>query len=212
MVLLSGEDRHLKGRLPWLKTYEFSILWGLATDSLDQLGLVTGLANESIEPSATSLASALATFEPGYLQTQPSFSARRVDGESSHFWAQRQIKLTPHTREVDIIDLKVTGRSCLTNDQLLAEHQAHLKLLQQEFRQAQIMQNWRDSLATHHARTRWQLTHFQVTTSPGSYIRQLTQDIAHACGLPATTWRICRTQNGPFSSLDSEQLSNFSRL
>ncbi|MCD8507164.1 hypothetical protein LRY58_02585 [Candidatus Woesebacteria bacterium] len=95
LVVLTGEDRFQKSVYSkWPKVYEFSILWGLTTDTDDSLGLLTASpASWHKLPPTNHLAKQLQTLLPKFLGEQEqqvhAFSARRWQGQSSFDFARR---------------------------------------------------------------------------------------------------------------------------
>ncbi len=190
VVLLTGEDRFKKGaETAWNKTYEFSILWGVQTDSDDQLGLIQHLG---CIPTVAQVTTVLADFPTTYEQELHPFSARRFQGKSSFEWAKAGVELPVKVRTVTLEHLSITGSSELSATQVLLEHEALIKQISGDFRQETVIASWQ-CLQQHDS---FFITHHSVQVSTGTYIRQLVHDLAAACGFPATTYAITRTKNG----------------
>lgn len=203
VVLLSGDDRFAKGLLQWQKVYQFRILWGVATDSGDALGLITDTA----ESTCDELEQVLHSFPDTYAQRIPDFSARRVQGTSAFTHARAQQKITPQTRKVTISSISLDTQTYLSAATLQSEHQNRVAAVKGDFRQKEIVRSWQQL-----PQQEFVCTTHTVTTSPGCYIRQLTQDIARHKGVPACTWSITRKQNGPFIEKDCIELRELSDL
>lgn len=199
LVLLTGEDRFAKGEFSdWNKTYEFSVLWGVQTDSGDQMGLITRLGPTL--SSAEDLKSTLASFPVEYEQRIPDFSARRWNGASGFDAAKHQQEIEPKTRLVRIDGLALLGSEVLSREQIKSTQHSIVSAVTGDFRQADILGQWQQ---TEFIGDTFLITHHVVQTSPGTYIRQLVQDFAEQVGVCATTWAITRTQNGPYEKLDT---------
>ncbi len=235
IVILSGADRYAKGSFQnWQKTYQFSVLWGVETDSGDQLGKITKLENDVSEEVLTQLNQltqkievVIAAFPSKYQQVIPDFSARRLQGKSSFDLAREQATIPEKKRLVVLENFQVLETRKIFADEVLSQQQENIAKLAGDFRQAAVLQSWSESFATlsgtsksepaasfaTHSETdttqqaEFFITEFQVTTSPGTYIRQLVQDVARQVEIPATTWSIIRTQNGPFAKEDCLEIT-----
>lgn len=198
LVVLTGEDRYKKGSFEdWTKEYTFSILWGVQTDSGDRLGLIQQLNTK--RPHASSLSDICERFPTEYEQRIPDFSARRWKGGSAFDQGKLGVDLPVKTKRVTLSALSCTQVSEISKKDLLSEHALTVQEVQGNFRQTQIIENWQDTLKDLPESTTFLLSNHRVTTSVGTYIRQLTQDIAVQVGTSATTWEITRTRNGPYS-------------
>ena len=69
--------------VPWLvearKTYEFTIKWGVSTDTQDREG--KAIATSDVRPTSDAIRAALPDFIGDIQQVPPQFSAVKVDGE-----------------------------------------------------------------------------------------------------------------------------------
>ena len=201
LVVLTGEDRHIKGSLSdWKKTYQFEILWGVATDSGDGLGVIT--TTSSAIPQYESIQHVVESFPSEYEQLIPSFSARRFNGRSSFEWAREGIALPAKKRAVTLENFHCLGMQKLTNDEVITTHASNISAVHGPFRQVECLQSWQ---VLHNSTKSYLITSHQVTTSAGTYIRQLAQDLAHELDTSATTWKITRIQNGPFTESDCRE-------
>lgn len=209
VVVLTGEDRWGKSSFPeWRKTYHFSILWGISTDSHDRLGLITSASSEV--PNFQRVQEILRTFPLQYEQEVPAFSARRWKGGSSFDWAREGTPLEKKTRSVILENFSTLEGKVLSPAEVKALHQASLQAISGNFRQQAVIDSWNDHLA-------WResvffVTEHRVTVSSGTYIRQLVRDIAQELGYPATTWSITREKNGPYTQEDCTQFEELTQL
>jgi tRNA pseudouridine55 synthase len=209
LVILTGQDRFLKGHVSdWLKMYTFSILWGVRTDSFDRLGLI-----EYFQPSSVNLSilqQNLAHFPNQYEQTVPAFSALRSQGLSGHDIAKVGQIPPLKKRRVHIHNLTLVGSETLSAPALLTQLTQSVSQVRGNFRQSEVIASWDYQLANQHVE--FLLTHHSVITSPGTYIRQLVQDIARQAGLPAITWSITRTKNGPYDQTECVEVAELAEL
>lgn len=97
VLVLTGDDRFNKVTLAdEKKFYAFEILFGIATDTHDLLGLVTHNENHQLDNQEITqkLATALPAFLGKQQQKQPRFSAQRVNGKSGFDLAKKNISFT----------------------------------------------------------------------------------------------------------------------
>ncbi len=208
LVVLTGEDRFAKGSLQdWYKTYDFEILWGVQTDSGDTLG-IPKIGEILSFPSE--LETILQKFPQKYDQKIPSFSARRIDGQSSFDFAKNGQDFPTQTRTVSTALEKNFLQSSLPWSEVQNEVQRRCQQVQGNFRQTEIAHSWNELDVSE--QSTFSLTRHTVVASPRTYVRQLVQDMAELCGRPATTWSITRTKNGPYEHNDCVDLSELTDL
>lgn len=224
-VVLTGEDRFKKEAFAsWKKTYEFKIIWGVGTDTHDLLGLATN----GLDPQKnfTNLDVKIAQILPDFLgaQTQliPAFSAKRVDGQSYFDVAKEKsnqksgennltesqadnqtIKLN-HTQEITIYSLIQLENREIKAHEIRIQLSKALPQINNDFRQEDVKKKWLEWFQSlpQQENTILPSTTFQATTSKRTYIRGLVRDLSEKLGIPATTFHINRTSNGPYQIQD----------
>ncbi len=87
------------------KAYDFTIRWGVATDTLDSEGAVT--ATRDIRPTAAQITAALPAFTGAISQIPPAYSALKVDGARAYDLARagETVELAPREVIIDTLDL-----------------------------------------------------------------------------------------------------------
>ena len=197
LVVLTGEDRFKKGKYSnWQKTYRFQILFGISTDSNDLLGLIKNISDKKI--NTDNLKKILAKFIGKQIQTVPAFSAQRIDGKSGFDLAKENKKFDLQKNNIEIFSLNIVDElKDISNKELLKYINKTIPLVEGDFRQQEILDNWRSILEKESS---FQLATLEATTSKRTYIRSLASDIGQKLEIQATTFSIIRTQNGPFST------------
>ena len=146
LVLLTGEDRLVKGSLSdWKKTYSFSIVWGVETDSGDKLGMIKNVDLAQATPQEfpiQKLKNLCANFPTEYLQTVPIFSAARYAGKSGFDWARENKNVPEKNTTVEIHTLENNGTIQISCEEILNEHQRLVSKVDGDFRQTAILENW----------------------------------------------------------------------
>lgn len=202
VIILTGEDRFKKGiQTAWNKTYEFSILWGISTDTGDLLGIIKNVVAQI--PNSEKITHIISDFPHTYDQFQPAFSARRYNGLSSFDWARKGVKIPQKKRTITIDSLTTDHFAVKSLSQIIQQQTNNIRKIHGDFRQDEIQNNWSQLLQKHDQS--FLISHHTAVVSTGTYIRQLTQDIALIADMPATTVHITRSKNGPFQKKDCSE-------
>jgi tRNA pseudouridine55 synthase len=173
-----GEATKLAGRmLDASKIYDFTIQFGVETDSLDREGQV--IATSDVRPSLAEIEAVLPRFTGQIEQVPPAFSALKVDGKRAYDLARAGEVVEIKSRTVIIHSLRVLVSSCELNNNLARRHEDTKDLKQ-------------ITLTAH--------------VSKGTYIRSLARDIAQALGTVGHVSMLRRTKAGPFTLLQAISL------
>lgn len=200
VVVLTGEDRfHKEQYANWKKTYQFEILVGFTTDSHDLLGLVV---EEDLDydhqKTHQDIETILPTVTGTYHQKIPTFSAKRIYGESYFDKAKRNENLPTETNTICVDSMQIVQSSAISIQQLQQTLPSRISKVEGRFRQEEITHQWQTLLQQYDPQTSLLLLTLEATTSKRTYIRGIVRDIGQELGTPITTYSIIRTQNGPF--------------
>jgi len=197
LVILTGEERLAKEHLQdWDKKYEFEILWGVATDSGDLLGKIR---DERVMEDIGFLGE-LEKAVAGFL---PDFSARRWQGKSAFEYAQEDQKIPEKLRRVKLFEAELMSLKNVRRDEVFALQQEKVASVTGEFRQEEILEDWRGKFAEGLGDSEvLYVSSIRVVSSGGFYVRQFIQDVAEKVGVPTLALSIVRTRNGPFGRED----------
>src|SRR5215469_15925481 len=90
------------------KTYDFTIRWGIETDTDDAEG--QPVKTSDARPSREAIEAALPSFLGDIMQAQPSYSAIKVDGERAYDLARdgEAVELAPRTVTVYALEIAAT--------------------------------------------------------------------------------------------------------
>lgn len=205
LIVLTDQDRFNKSKYAdWKKTYQFEILFGFSTDSHDLLGITTDQKNINLpdEKSAEQLKVILPHFMGKQRQLIPTFSAKRVNGKSGFDIGKKGDQLN-HEQRIEIFNIHFNQLNRLSGIELLTQIKEKIKKVKGDFRQQDILDNWQTTLTTEKFKTqKFVIAQLTAQTSKRTYIRGLVRDISQKMELPATTFSIIRTQNGPYTIKD----------
>lgn len=167
-----GEATKLAGRmLDSDKVYNFTIVFGAETDSLDLEGKV--IATSDVLPTLTEVEAILPSFTGTIEQVPPAFSALKIDGKRAYDLARAGEEVVLASRSIVIHTLCHSRESGNLTDAALGSR----------FRGKDILEAV--TLTAH--------------VSKGTYIRSLARDIAHALGTVGHVTMLRRTKAGPFT-------------
>lgn len=212
VVVLTGEDRFNKTEFSNnLKEYQFSIVFGVSTDSHDVLGLQTKVIShqKEFEKLAEKLTTIIPSFIGPQIQQQPAFSAQRISGKSAFDIAKtQQQQMALQKNEITIHSLKIIDEKTISTSELLHQITEKIKLVSGNFRQTEITKHWVKTcqLLEKNGTTNLPLITFEAHVTKRTYIRAIVRDISQKIGIPATTFHIIRTKNGEFSKKNCQNL------
>jgi len=198
LLVLSGENLQKKDEYLGLpKTYEFKVLWGFETDTLDILGKVGkyDLKEVTLDVLKSKLAENIGKFKQKY----PAYSSRPVNGKPMFVWAREgrlsEIEIPSH--EVEIFDLKHLKRKKVDKNDLLKQIKNDISLVKGDFRQDEIIKKW-DEILLKIKEDIFTVDSFEIKVSSGFYVRQFVLDFAKKLETLGITLHIKRTKIGEF--------------
>ena len=185
-----GEATKLCGRmLDADKVYEFTITFGVETDTLDAEGQV--VAKSEYRPTLAEVEAVLLSFTGEIEQVPPAYSALKIEGKPAYARARRGETVEMKSRRVRVLDLKIlpgTGIDARSRPpDAIFELPGAVRKRRWTARSA-VEGAQRDNAATLLARV-----------SKGTYIRSLARDIARALGTVGHVTMLRRTKAGPFT-------------
>lgn len=182
------------------KDYEFDLLFGVSTDSYDQLGLVTNATAYEPENFPEEKLNDLVTRLVGKREQElPPFSSTVIRGKPLFWWARegRLQEVGLPVREIEIYKAELVGRSEITKSDLGKVILKNILLIEGDFRQDSIKEIWQTALANH-PNARFSIATIRITVSSGTYVRSIANEVGKAIGIPSVALRILRTRNGRF--------------
>jgi tRNA pseudouridine55 synthase len=192
------------------KDYEFDLLFGVSTDSYDQLGLVTDAAAYEPENFPEEKLNDLVTRRVGKRkQKLPPFSSTVIRGKPLFWWARegRLQEVGLPVREIEIYKAELVRRSEITKSDLEKLILKNILLIDGDFRQDRIKESWQTALVDH-PNDRFSIATIRITVSSGTYVRSIANELGQALGIPSIALRILRTRNGRFGLAGCTPLSD----
>ncbi len=192
-VLVGDETRDVHAHRAQPKTYEIDVLFGVATDSFDELGLVTALAPAAIYGGV--IERACADFVGPYAQRYPPFSQARVEGRSLIALSRAGVVVERPTAARELYEVALLAVQSVDGAAVSERAQRRVALVRGDFRQQAIADRWVAAMEEHRA-SRFTVASLRVHCSAGTYMRALADDLGAVMGAHAIASRIRRTRAG----------------
>ncbi len=174
-----GEATKLAGHmLGATKVYDFTIVFGAETDTLDLEGKV--IATSEHRPTLTEVEAVLPRFTGPIEQVPPAFSAIKVDGRRAYDLARKGEEVVLQPRAVTIHSLSIR------HPELVSGSMAATAPPSPEWMLKQVQHDGIEEIT------------LDATVSKGTYIRSLARDIARALRTVGHVTMLRRTRAGPF--------------
>ena len=208
LLLIGAENKKRKEYELLNKTYEFSLLLGVATDTYDLMGKITEVSNDfSFDQVAMHLDSILPHLSGTVTLPYPPYSSKAVRGKPL-YWYARENKLNEiqiPMKTVNISSLSLLSSTLLPRQTLYDRIDSIIPNIHGDFRQEKIVSLWQKASSSFP-------THFQqfslvMTSSSGTYVRQIVHEIGRELKIPTVSYSITRTGIGDFKVEDAIKLS-----
>lgn len=203
VLILTGEDVYKKDDFnKHDKIYRFTIMFGVATDTGDILGIpkkytfFQKLFRDFFHTSVASITQSKVRktakkFIKTYFQKYPAYSSYNVNGVP--LWELSRSGNTPKNlpkNKVTIYDIEVFDVYTKTSDEILNECKTRIESVDGDFRQGWINEGWGNFL--NEKDKTFVFADMRATVSSGTYIRTLCEDIGKKLHIPALAYKIER--------------------
>lgn len=203
LILLIGEEnkkRKLHEALS--KTYDFTLLHGVATDTYDILGKITSAKRSSLVAKNIIEKYAL-EFVGRQIVEYPPYSSAVFRGKPLYYWARKgkldTVKIPK--REIEIFSLEIKKIRSMSVLELKRFVTTRINSVEGDFRQKEILLGWEKFLRE---RTQdFQVVDLKMTCSSGTYVRSLCSELAKKLGTVGIALSINRTQVGDYKLKDA---------
>lgn len=212
LLILLGDECKVQEQYHNLdKEYEFSVLFGVGSDTGDVLGRlqfapVSDISESRIKQIAKSLV--------GHVNLPyPHFSSKTVKGKPLHVWTLegRLNEITIPTKESDIYKLKLTKLEKKTRAEIYTDVSTKIetikpvtdesKALGNDFRRVDVRADWLNFKNTGADTDTFYIATFSCIASSGTYMRTLAEIIGRNLGTNSLAYHIHRTVIGNYKSI-----------
>lgn len=197
VLLLTGKTCKDKDTYLGLdKTYTFEVLFGVATDTFDMLGLITDI-KESL-PTESEIEEALGEVKNKKTFSYPPFSSKPFEGQPlfMHAKAGTLPETLPEIKgEIHSIILQNTAIRSMR--EVVESSIEIIKKVEGDFRQKEITESWQNFLKENGDK-QCVLATFESSVSSGVYVRSIATMIGEALEIPALAHSIKRIKVGTY--------------
>jgi tRNA pseudouridine(55) synthase len=214
LVLIGEECKNQTSYHGLDKEYEFSVLFGISSDTQDVLGRLHvdtqySTVNRTIDSDV--LSQVCNNLIGQITFPYPLFSAKTVQGKPLHMWTLegRLNEIEIPTRTSRIYELELTRLETKPRQEVAAialqkintipEVTDPRKALGADFRRTDVRADWQDVATNFSLPGEYTIAHFRCVASSGAYMRTLATVIAEKLGTTGLAYHIHRTKIGRFS-------------
>lgn len=202
VIMLTGNDVHKKDDYNGLdKIYNFKILFGIATDTGDVLGILKRRSilskifhSRLIPLNEKRIKKAILKFRKSYNQKYPNFSSFNIEGVPMWQHARNGTlpqKLPKHI--ITIYEINILNIYKESVENILKNVTERVGNMHGDFRQIQSQEVWQQYFKKHKNKSFF-IAECQATVSSGTYIRVLAEDIGSYLCVPALAYFINREE------------------
>ncbi len=196
LLVGTGEDTKQENRERYFgldKEYEFTAIFGFATDTYDVMGKIVKVEKLEDLPEID-LIKIARLYQGEREQKYPLYSSKNIaTGKNLN-----------EIKKINIYDMQFQGMDTFSSKELFGRLLMDISRVNGNFRQNEILTLWREALlADKKIKEKRFLGRFFARVSSGTYIRSIVNDIGASLGVGATTFSIKRTRVGDFKIEDS---------
>ena len=213
LLILIGDECKVQEKYHNLdKEYEFSVLFGVSSDTADVLGRLS-VSDTTLEISAETLNIITKKLVGNVTLPYPHFSSKTVKGKPLHVWTLegRLSEIEIPTKQSTIYKLKLTKLKTKTRAEIYNEVSVKIesvtpvtdpsKALGNDFRRVDVRKDWKLFLETGNPADTFTIATFTCIASSGTYMRTLAEVIAKQAVTTALAYHIHRSTIGNYRPL-----------
>ena len=203
LIVTNELCQHREKYLNFDKIYEFSICFGIQTDTYDMLGNITNvnLSNNKYSNNKVIIRNILDKFKGLMTQEYPPYSAKRVNGKPLWYYSKNNISITLPMHDIEIYSLQYLEVIDITLEDFVKDIIGKINKINinYDFRQQKIIEKWSQFLeSNNHYPEKIMILKLKAHVSSGTYIRVLVRDICKYLGIIGMTSDIFRTNVGTY--------------
>ncbi len=202
LLMIGNECKNRNFHQAHIKEYNFNLILGIETDSLDPLGLIKRIDHKIDKRSLTKLD--LTKFLGVNDQKYPLYSSYHIDGVPMYKLARNKLIQNDSrpVKEIDIHDIKINKMSSLSFNEYSTKVIERIRKINGHFRQRSVIESWDKALIKYKDRS-LNIINITTTVSTGTYIRTLCEDIALELDTVGIADNIIRKRVGEYKIEDS---------
>lgn len=182
------------------KVYEFSICFGIQTDTCDILGNITNinLQDNIFSNNQLIISDIIDKFKGKQTQKYSPYSSKRINGKPLWYYSKNNISIQIPSHNIEIYSLEYLGVEHIKLNKYIQNNVKKIKKINQnyDFRQKEIINQWEKLLNIYDQDII--LLNMKAHVSSGTYIRVLVNDICEYLNIIGLTSDIYRTNVGTY--------------
>lgn len=195
LLLLVDEENKKRRQYEKLdKEYLFEILFGIATDSGDILGVILDSENK-IGVSKKKIENALLCIKERNYQYPPVFSSVPVNGKPLYYWARKKSinKIKIPKRKISVYSIELVDLYNISVKKLEKIANNRINLVNGDFRQEEILLSWKKYFSSTSSLI-FKIALVKLKCSSGTYVRSIAADLGKVLKTPCLALSIKRTK------------------
>lgn len=197
VIVLAGDARFQKDKMLGLdKVYEMKILCGVATDSLDVLGMIEKVEIEDIKDSR--IKDVVGQIKDIKVLPYPLYSSRPVNGKPLFVHARAGRDVEVPDKKVKIFEVELLSIEKENLGDVVSKIENDIEKVVGDFRQEEIKKSWQNALEKY-GNENVVMINIRAKVSSGTYMRSLAKWVGDKLGLPAIAYSITRLKVGDYS-------------
>ncbi len=205
MLLTVGEAN--KKREPLLslsKSYRFSVLLGIESDTYDYLGILKNFEILKVpEDYKARVLDFIKRHTGKYSQPYPPFSSKPLNGTPLFKLAKKKgFKIYGEnwpSKEVEVFSFELLKDETVSISEISEVVLKNLKQIRGFFRQKRIIEQWKEFFRVY-PNYEFRLLSFEIDCSSGTYVRSLAHKLGKELGTGAIAFEINRTRVGDYTA------------
>ena len=207
MLVLVGKEANQNRRayLQLGKVYEVEVLFGLATDTGDILGIPKAVDLRKDTLTISGIQQVLEGLKGRHYFHYPVFSSRTVKGKPLYEWAKekRLDEIVLPKTEINAEDISLIDTRIIEAPHFFEHIKKSIALVAGDFRQEEILASWDEVFIKKISKNaNFFVCKIKVKCSSGSYMRTLAEEIGNRLGVPALACNIKRTAVGNIAQVE----------
>lgn len=212
LLVLIGEECKVQERYHHLdKEYRFEVLFGIASDTADALGIVR--ACEAAAPSKEAIRKAMQKYIGQIELPYPHYSSKTVNGKPLHTWAleKRLDEIEIPKKRSTIYELKLLSIKMRTAAEVYDAASRKIESIQEvtdpkkalgnDFRRSDVRASWKELLEKTDSKQTYLIAEFRCIATSGTYMRSLAEAIGTEAGTCALAFSIDRVKIGAYRNV-----------
>jgi tRNA pseudouridine(55) synthase len=212
LLILLGEECKKQEKYHGLdKEYVFEVLFGVASDTADVLGLLSTCAVSKIDTSMLKIVTQKLTGEIEL--PYPHFSSKTVQGKPLHTWKLEgrigEIEIPTKKSIIHVLHLKnlreanpqEVYENAIRNIESIPKVTDIRKAIGNDFRRVDVRLSWKNFIESHDPTQKLYIAKFVCIASSGTYMRTLSEVIARELGTCGLAYSIHRTKIGVYKTI-----------